>query len=292
MKLKQLKDLVFSKSTRAIFFVSAIFVFELIFILPASNILQRNGFLASVLPAVLIDYANEDRTAENLTPLRLNNLLSQAAQMKAEDMARRGYFSHDGPNGEKPWTWLDRVGYDYAYAGENLAVNFFDSKQINDAWMNSPAHKENILKNNFEEIGIGVASGNYEGRSSVFVVQFFASTKEDSRNQKVVMAGKGEKPLAYSLTGSIFSVSLIWEKLSNIFNLKHSTWWQRVVSSPCRTVNTLNSFLLFAVLALFVFKVKDKRCFSKINIVALVLVGVVLLLTIFVLNGGWFSGTI
>ncbi|MCX6713807.1 MAG: CAP domain-containing protein, partial [Candidatus Vogelbacteria bacterium] len=156
MTIKQIKAMFFTGSAKAIFLISAIFVFELIFILPASTILQQNGFLSSVLPAVLVDYANGDRLSQNVIPLRINSLLSEAAQLKAEDMANRGYFSHDGPNGEKPWTWLDRVGYDYASAGENLAVDFLDSKEINEAWMNSPKHKENILKNLSNEINFNI----------------------------------------------------------------------------------------------------------------------------------------
>lgn len=292
MTIKQIKAMFFTGSAKAIFLISAIFVFELIFILPASTILQQNGFLSSVLPAVLVDYANGDRLSQNVIPLRINSLLSEAAQLKAEDMANRGYFSHDGPNGEKPWTWLDRVGYDYASAGENLAVDFLDSKEINEAWMNSPKHKENILKNDFQEVGIGVAPGVFEGHETIFVVQFLGSTKDDARNLSLISNNEKQASLARSLTGSVFSLNLMWENLSSAFSLRHSSWWQRVISSPCQTANVANSFLLLVVLILLAFKVKNNKRFSKINFMLLVLVGLVLLISIFVLNGSWFLGTI
>ncbi|MFA6254374.1 MAG: CAP domain-containing protein [Candidatus Paceibacterota bacterium] len=141
-------------------------------------------FLAAVLPALVVDYANTDRVSEQKPPLQINPLLAQAAQLKAEDMANRSYFSHEGPNGEAPWTWFDKVGYKYVYAGENLALNFYESSEVNQAWMNSPKHRENILDKNFTDIGIGLANGRFEGRDSVFIVQFFGSTEDSLAKQE------------------------------------------------------------------------------------------------------------
>jgi hypothetical protein len=126
---------------------------------------------------VVINYANTDRSKAKEPALRENPLLAKAAQMKAEDMAKRGYFSHNGPLGETPWSWLDKVGYNYIYAGENLAVNFFDSADVHRAWMNSPAHRENLLDKKFTEVGIGVAPGKFQDRDSFYVVEFFGSTE-------------------------------------------------------------------------------------------------------------------
>jgi hypothetical protein len=125
---------------------------------------------------VVINYANTDRSKAKEPALRENPLLARAAAEKALDMATRGYFSHTGPSGETPWTWLDKVGYNYVYAGENLAVNFFDSNDVHRAWMNSPAHRENVLDKKFTEIGVGTAQGKFQGRDSLYVVEFFGST--------------------------------------------------------------------------------------------------------------------
>lgn len=135
-------------------------------------------FVAAVLPALVIDYTNIDRSSNQKVSLKINPLLTKAAELKALDMANRSYFSHQGPKGEAPWSWLDKVGYKYVYAGENLALNFYESSELNQAWMNSLKHRENILDKNFTDIGVGVAQGKFEGRDSVFIVQFFGSTQE------------------------------------------------------------------------------------------------------------------
>lgn len=140
-------------------------------------------FMAAILPALVVDYTNIDRTTEQKPPLQINPLLATAAQLKAEDMAKRSYFSHEGPKGETPWLWFDKVGYEYVYAGENLALDFYDSGEVNRAWMNSPKHRENILDKNFTDIGIGLASGKFNGRDSLFIVQFFGSTEESLAKQ-------------------------------------------------------------------------------------------------------------
>lgn len=140
-------------------------------------VLTQTDFLAAVLPGVLIELANEDRSDENLGTLIEDPLLAEAARRKAEDMAARGYFAHVDPDGRQPWYWLNQVGYRYSYAGENLAVNFTDSKAVERAWMNSPTHRANILKPEYTRIGIGTAEGEYKGKKTMFVVQYFATPR-------------------------------------------------------------------------------------------------------------------
>lgn len=142
-------------------------------VIPSFFVLPRNGFLATVLPQAITDLTNQTRLAAAVSALATSPLLTAAAQGKAEDMARRGYFSHQSPEGTPPWVWLDQVGYHYAAAGENLAVNFYDSRDVVDAWQRSPAHEQNLVRPIFSEIGIGVAAGAYQGRSTLYVVQFF-----------------------------------------------------------------------------------------------------------------------
>lgn len=135
--------------------------------------LRASDFLASVLPGVLVDLANNDRQVFNLGSLTINEKLTEAARMKAEDMAAKSYFAHYSPDGVSPWYWISQVGYTFAYAGENLAVHFDDSAAVNAAWMDSPGHRANLLNENFTEIGIATAQGVFEGRPTVFVVQMF-----------------------------------------------------------------------------------------------------------------------
>ena len=133
--------------------------------------------LSAVISATLVDLANEDREAQDLGALTINPVLVAAAQAKANDMAENGYFSHESPEGITPWHWFREVGYDYAYAGENLAVNFSDSINVERAWMDSPEHRANILNGRYTEIGIATAVGTYNGKRTTFVVQMFGTPK-------------------------------------------------------------------------------------------------------------------
>lgn len=134
-----------------------------------------NVFLAAVVRSDVISYTEEARVGEGAGALVENEALDAAAQAKANDMAAKGYFSHVGPDGTQPWAWIEHAGYDYVYAGENLAVRFNESKDVVNAWMASPAHRANIVKPQYKEIGVGLASGVYKGSPATFVVQYFGS---------------------------------------------------------------------------------------------------------------------
>lgn len=155
-------------------FASAIFLLSLGY----SAILSRVDYLASVLPSVLIDLANQDRDIYKLPHLKRNTILEAVAREKANDMAKYSYFAHVSPTGITPWYWFTKAGYKFTYAGENLAINFSDSSVVNQAWMNSPGHRANILSQNFSEVGIATAEGIYEGRPTTFVVQEFGKPAE------------------------------------------------------------------------------------------------------------------
>jgi len=131
-------------------------------------------YLSAVLPGVLISATNDSRSDDSLNILKESSLLTEAAQLKANDMAEKGYFSHVTPDGKQPWHFVNLSGYDYEVAGENLAVNFVDSKDVHRAWMKSPTHKANILRKDFTEVGIATANGKYKGKDVIFVAQFFA----------------------------------------------------------------------------------------------------------------------
>ncbi|MFW6210279.1 MAG: CAP domain-containing protein, partial [Patescibacteria group bacterium] len=137
---------------------------------------QSSDWLVStILPATVVDLTNQERATNAAPPLRRSALLDQAAAQKAEHMVREGYFAHFSPDGVSPWHWFGEVGYRYAHAGENLAVHFTDSSAMVDAWMQSPTHRENIVNAQYTEIGIGTATGTFEGYRTVFVVQLFAT---------------------------------------------------------------------------------------------------------------------
>ncbi len=131
--------------------------------------------LSAIYASVLVNLTNQNRIAANISELKINPLLEKAAQMKADDMATRSYFAHNTPEGKTPWYWFELVGYKYLYAGENLAVNFENSEDVETAWMNSRGHFLNIMNPKFTEIGIATSTGFYKNRQAIFVVQMFGS---------------------------------------------------------------------------------------------------------------------
>ncbi len=154
----------------SLFFIVIAFLFSV-----PSNVFAKTNFSNAISKDVLVALTNTERKENNALPLVKSDLLSKAAQLKADEMATRGYFSHKNPDGKMAWYFIDKVGYDYTYAGENLAINFFDSKELAEAWMDSPTHRANMVKKGFKEIGIGVSSGMYKGKETIFVAEFFAT---------------------------------------------------------------------------------------------------------------------
>ena len=147
-------------------------------IFPVENYLalvNPSQLTASVVPSEVAVLTNQNRIDNGLSALTVNPLLTQAAQLKAEDMAQNSYYAHIGPDGKSPLYWLTRVGYKYLNAGENLVIDRTTSEQAVDAWMSSPDHRENILRPQFTEIGVGVASGQYQGVDTIFVVEEFGT---------------------------------------------------------------------------------------------------------------------
>lgn len=141
--------------------------------LGSSYILRKTDFGAAVISAVLVDLTNEHRIQNNESPLTINPLLEKAAMFKAKDMAANDYFAHTSPTGVTPWQWFSKAGYAFTYAGENLAINFSESTDVQKAWIASPTHHANLISKTFDEIGIAVYDGAYQGRPTTFVVQLF-----------------------------------------------------------------------------------------------------------------------
>lgn len=123
----------------------------------------------------LIQLTNEYRRDNNLNTLTVNPRLTQAAVNKAKDILAKQYFSHTSPDGRKFSDWIKDVNYSYFYVGENLAIDFTNPQDVFAAWLNSPKHKENIVRPEFQEIGIADISGEFEGHQTQVVVQLFGS---------------------------------------------------------------------------------------------------------------------
>lgn len=132
-------------------------------------------FFAEISRISLIELTNQERESLGINPLRENSQLAKAALLKAQDMIAKDYFSHQSPEGIAPWFWFREADYDYEKAGENLGIGFLDSEEIYQAWYSSPSHKANLLNSNFQDIGIAVLRGEFEGNETTVVVQLFGS---------------------------------------------------------------------------------------------------------------------
>ena len=148
----------------------------------------------------LLTYTNNERFNNELPPLQLDDKLSEAARLKAEDIIERQYWAHNAPDGTTPWHWFREVNYRYDYAGENLAKGFNNTQAVIDAWMNSPEHRDNILNKNYEDVGFAAVSGVLEGESTQIIVAMYASPVGLSKSEaepSVLSAAEGKlNPIA------------------------------------------------------------------------------------------------
>lgn len=135
--------------------------------------LQQNvlSYATNMSISGLLQETNEERVAGNLKSLTLNAKLNHAAQMKAADMAKRDYWSHNTPEGNPPWVFFTKAGYDYKAAGENLAYGFANSTEAVAGWMASPGHKANIMNTGYNDVGFGIANADdYQGTGPQTIV--------------------------------------------------------------------------------------------------------------------------
>lgn len=209
-----------------------------------------DSFLASILPAAIVAFTNEERADLAEPELAVNPLLEEAARLKAEDMAARGYFAHQSPEGWAPWHWLEVAGYGYVRAGENLAVNFDDSDDVVDAWMGSPTHRANIVKGAYTEIGVGMARGRYDGKNAIYVAQFFGTPQAgfDAATVIAAMPGATTSTSSVAATGSGDEVSVAPAAPSAVAGAQ--TEIGEKVAAIAASPRTVGSYVLWGLLGL------------------------------------------
>jgi hypothetical protein len=131
---------------------------------------------------VLIDLTNQTRARYGIPSVSENIRLDQASFLKGRDMNSRQYFAHIAPDGTEPWHWFSVVGYPFLYAGENLAINFTNSYDVQKAWLTSKKHRDNILDPHYQNIGIAVVEGTNNSLPTLFVVQMFGTPTPEIRD--------------------------------------------------------------------------------------------------------------
>jgi hypothetical protein len=261
--------------------------------------LLRNSSLAAVISSVLVDLANNDRSGEKLGGLTVSPVLTAAAQAKADDMAAKGYFAHTSPDGKSSWYWFQQAGYTFLYAGENLAVDFSDSSDVEQAWMNSPAHRANILDAHFTQVGIATAQGVFEGHSTTFVVQMFGTPSAVAAPVRVVSAPSEPtapalattKPVAptarpgaavaqkvapvAAVAKALATTRVLGSEADSILPPAPATWWQHLLASPKLLLEYAYYALACVILVLLAYVTElefHKRHLRHVAAVALLLV--------------------
>jgi len=139
------------------------------------------------LPAVrgqMLQLVNQSRRENGAPPLRYNTTLNAAAQAHAEDMARRGFYNHRSPEGrDVADRWASKGGGRWEAIGENIlycnrcAAPSQQAREFHQKWLQSPGHRRNIMRSDFQEFGFGMATAN--GRT--YAVQNFLRQRQTGR---------------------------------------------------------------------------------------------------------------
>jgi len=177
-----------------ILILAGFYVFLNFFRVAAPGVL---GFASNIFVDDIVTATNVYRRQNGLSELRFDPVLSQAAEQKAKDMFTDDYWAHVAPDGTQPWFFITQSGYDYVYAGENLAKDFQKSDAVVVAWMESPSHRQNILNEKFKDIGVAVVNGTLDGYETTLVVQMFGRRPPEALaegGQKTEALAEGGQP--------------------------------------------------------------------------------------------------
>lgn len=116
----------------------------------------------------MFELVNEERRKRGLHELAWRPEVVPVARDHASDMWEREYFGHVSPEGKDVGDRLEEAGVSYSFAGENLALAPTVTTAHN-GLMNSEGHRENILEEEFNRMGIGVIDNGVNGKMFVQV---------------------------------------------------------------------------------------------------------------------------
>jgi len=114
------------------------------------------------LEARMLELVNRERIDAGLKPFAPDPELTEVARRHSADMFARGYFAHVTPEGRDPFERMREAKVSFLTAGENIALA--PTLEIaHTGLMNSPGHRANILRRQFERVGIGIMDGGIHG---------------------------------------------------------------------------------------------------------------------------------
>ncbi len=174
----------------------------------ANTDLQVTGLSTDAMESSIACLINEQRAAYGVGPVQPNGSLHDAALSHSTEMVREGYFEHTSPAGLTFVQRIEGTGYMRGArsweVGENLVWGsgpLSTPRSLVTSWMNSPPHRENLLRGRFREIGIAAVVGTPENGSdptgvtvsSEYGVRTFAETRHHKRARARKAKGKGRK---------------------------------------------------------------------------------------------------
>jgi uncharacterized protein YkwD len=111
----------------------------------------------------LVALTNQARAAAGRRSLRVDSTLTAIARWRSKDMISRGYFSHQIPGGGTVFDVMQRKGYCFKLAGENIGWNSYPddiaTQAVQKQFMSSSGHRRNILGSAWDVVGIGAYKG-------------------------------------------------------------------------------------------------------------------------------------
>lgn len=186
-------------------------------------------FLGLVLPVKvdalssgeLLELTNGHRLANSSPSLAVNDSLARSAVLKADDMCKKRYWGHYGPEGSTPWQFIKQVKYNYSRAAENLAINFDSENGVINGWLNSISHRKSMLDSRFTEVGFGIKKCRVINDKSMWlVVAHYGVTKREVHRNKIIKHALSTIEIGDHNGGKLQTTnsSLVFLKFLNIVN--------------------------------------------------------------------------
>ncbi len=140
-----------------------------------STLIAQSSTIAQ-MEAEVVQQINQKRQSHGLPPLQLNPKLSLVARSHSQQMARHNFYSHIDPQGWNHRRRVEAFGLQAYLIGENLMKCIQSSDPVGlsvQSWMNSPAHRKNILLSEMQETGVGI----WRKGQTYYVTQIYMEPK-------------------------------------------------------------------------------------------------------------------
>jgi uncharacterized protein YkwD len=111
--------------------------------------------------AQILDITNVIRTRHGLHPLKVDETLASVAYLHSKDMSTNEYFDHTSPTKGGLADRLANGEVSYQLAGENIAAKYVDGIAAVEGWLNSEGHRETLLSEDYNFLGVGVYEKYY-----------------------------------------------------------------------------------------------------------------------------------